>query len=173
MRASWQRRDTRWAKRVYGAAFRQKADITLSSTYPIDFDLFQADKRLFSAAVCTNEGGEIILASPCYEGISPAHPEAVELGSIDDEELWQLARSNCGQDPLSIAEVLYFNSLKRLFKVTLATEGVSPQAAARLGFNHLEPAALPEYLSRRLGAQPGLTVGIVRCSAETLPVYWP
>lgn len=85
MRASWQRRDTRWAKRVYGAAFRQKADITLSSTYPIDFDLFQADKGLFSAAVSTKEGGEIILVSPCYEGISPTHPEAVDLGSLDDE----------------------------------------------------------------------------------------
>lgn len=69
--------------------------------------------------------------------------------------------------------MLYFSSLKRLFEVTLATEGVSPQAAARLGFGHLEPAALPEYLAGHLGAQPGLTVGIVRCSAETLPVYRP
>jgi nickel-dependent lactate racemase len=167
------REGVRWAKRVFGVPFAQRADVTLSSTYPIDFDLFQADKGLFSAAVCTREGGEIVLVSPCCEGVSPTHPEAVELGCLSDEELWRLARSECGQDLLSIAEVLYFNSLKQLFKVTLATEGVSRETAQKMGFEHLGPAELPDYLMRRLTAEPNLTVGIVRHSAETLPLYHP
>lgn len=167
------REGVRWAEKVYGVPFHQKADITLSSTYPIDFDLFQADKGLFSAAVCTKEGGEIILVSPCHEGVSPTHPEAVELGCLSDKELWQLAQSDCDQDPLSIAEVLYFNSLKQPFKVTLATEGISRETAEKMGFGHIPPADLPGYLARRLSAEPDLTVGILRHSAETLPLYRP
>jgi len=162
-----------WAEKVYGAPFEQKADITLSSTYPVDFDLFQADKGLFSAAVCTKVGGEIVLVSPCYEGVSPTHPEAVELGCLADEELWELARSECGQDPLSIAEVLYFNSLKQPFRVTLTTEGLSRETAVKMGFNHVGPSQLSGYLARRLAAEPNLTVGVVRNSAETLPLYRP
>jgi nickel-dependent lactate racemase len=167
------REGVRWAKRVFGVPFAQRADVTLSSTYPIDFDLFQADKGLFSAAVCTREGGEIILVSPCYEGVSPTHPGAVELACLDDEALWELAQCEGARDPLSIAEVLYFNSVKQPFRVTLVTEGVSREAAQRMGFNHLRPAELPNYLARRLAAEPELTVGIVRNSAETLPLYRP
>jgi nickel-dependent lactate racemase len=167
------REGVRWAESVYGAPFKQKVDITLSSTSPIDFDLFQADKGLFSAAVCTKEGGEIVLVSPCYEGVSPTHPEAVELGCLSDKELWQLAQSDCDQDPLSIAEVLYFNSLKQPFRVTLASEGISGETAHKMGFHHVEPAALCDYLARRFAAEPDLTVGIVRHSAETLPLHRP
>jgi nickel-dependent lactate racemase len=167
------REGVRLAEDVFGVPFAQKADITLSSTYPIDFDLFQADKGLFSAAVCTREGGEIILVSPCYEGVSPTHPEAVELGCLDDETLWELAQCGDARDPLSIAEVLYFNSVKQPFRVTLVTEGVSRETAQKMGFNHLRPAELPNYVARRLAAEPDLTVGIVRNSAETLPLYRP
>ena len=167
------REGVRWAETVYGVPFKRKADVTLSSTYPIDFDLFQADKGLFSAAVCTREGGEIVLVSPCYEGVSPTHPGAVELGCLDDDGLWQLVQSECDQDPLSIAEALYFNTLKRSFKVTLATEGIPRDVAQRMGFNRLEPGRLPEYLAHRLEAEPDLTVGIVRHSAETLPLHRP
>jgi nickel-dependent lactate racemase len=167
------REGVRWAEKVYGALFGQKADITLSSTYPTDFDLFQADKGLFSAAVCTEGGGEIILVSPCYEGVSATHPQAVELGCLSYQELWQRAWSDCDQDPLSIAEVLYFNSLKRLFQVTLVSKGVSRETARKMGFGHLDPTELLDHLAQRLADEPGLTVGIVRNSAETLPVYQP
>jgi nickel-dependent lactate racemase len=167
------REGVRWAEKVYGVPFKQKADITLSSTYPIDFDLFQADKGMFSATVCTKEGGEIILVSPCYEGVSLTHPEAVALGGLSDEELWQLAQSEYDQDPLSIAEVLYFNSLKRLFRVTLASEGIPHESAEKMGFGHLEPTELSDYLAHRLEAEPDLTVGILRNSTETLPLHQP
>jgi nickel-dependent lactate racemase len=167
------REGVRWAEKVYGVPFRQKADVTLSSTYPIDFDLFQADKGLFSAAVCTKEGGEIILVSPCTEGISPTHPEVVELGCLDDDALWEFAQCEDAQDPLSIAEVLYFNSVKRPFKVTLATEGIPRDTAHKMGFNHIEPTGLSEYLARRVAADPDLAVGILRQSTETLPLYRP
>ena len=163
------REGVKWGKRVFGAPFSVKTDITLSSTYPVDYDLFQADKGLFSAAISTRKGGEIILLSPCYEGISPTHPEAIDLAHLSDEVLYRLARDpDHAHDPLSIAEVLYFNSAKQGYKITLVSDGISEEIARKLNFNHLAVSRLQQYLDQRL--TEGLTLGIIHHSAETLPV---
>ncbi|MDD4107854.1 MAG: nickel-dependent lactate racemase, partial [Prolixibacteraceae bacterium] len=60
-----------WGEKIYGVPFKERADITISSAYPADYDLTQADKGLFSAELATKPGGEIILLSPCEEGIAP------------------------------------------------------------------------------------------------------
>jgi nickel-dependent lactate racemase len=163
------REGVKWGNKVFGANFVEETDITISSTFPVDFDLFQADKGLFSAAISTKRGGEIILLSPCYEGISPTHPEAVDLAHLSDAELMHLAKDpHSTHDPLSIAEVLYFNTAKSGYKVTLVSDGIPDTIAEKLGFNPLKLSELQEYLDRRL--KEGLTVGVIHNSAETLPL---
>ncbi|MCD4710567.1 MAG: nickel-dependent lactate racemase [Bacteroidales bacterium] len=163
------REGVKWGKRVFGALFSEKTDITLSSTYPVDYDLFQADKGLFSAAISTRTGGEIILLSPCYEGISPTHPEVVDLAHLSDEVLFRLARDpDYSHDPLSIAEVLYFNTAKQGHKVTLISDGIPDNIIRKLGFNPVKPSRLQQYLDQRLAN--GLTLGVIHHSTETLPV---
>jgi lactate racemase len=158
-----------WGKRVFGAPFAENTDITLSSTFPIDFDLFQADKGLFSAAISTKKGGEIILLSPCYEGVSPTHPESVDLAHLTDNELFQIFKDPMAKyDPLSVAEVLYFNTAKQGFKVTLVSDGISDEIAKKLNFNPIKVSQLQEYIDFRL--KDGLTVGLIHNSAETLPL---
>jgi len=167
------REGVRWAERVLGAPFARPADLTISSTHPIDFDLFQADKGLFSAAIATRAGGEIVLLSPCRDGVSPTHPEAAELTALDDGELWRIARSEPTCDLLSVAEALYLNTAKRDFKVTLATTGIPRDVVDGMGFRYLEPSRLPDYLAESIAEEPDVTVGILRNSVETLPVIKP
>jgi nickel-dependent lactate racemase len=163
------REGVKWGKKIFGVPFEEKTDITISSTYPVDYDLFQADKGIFSAAVSTKDGGEILLLSPCYEGVSPTHPESVELACLSDQELLRMARNESdGHDPLSIAEVLYLNSAKRLYKVTLVSEGISKEIALKMDFNHMNLADLQTYLDSKL--TNGMSLGIVHNSAETLPL---
>ena len=163
------RQGVKWGKLVFGVPFSERTDITLSSTYPVDFDLFQADKGLFSAAISTRKGGEIILLSPCYEGISPTHPEAVDLAHLSDEALYRLAKDpERKHDPLSIAEVLYFNTAKQGYKVTLVSDGISDEIAGKLNFNPVKVSQLQEYLDSWLGQ--GLTLGLIHHSTETLPL---
>jgi len=165
------RQGVRWGRRVFGAPCPGLSDITLSSTWPVDFDLFQADKGLFSAALTTRPGGEILLLSPCHEGVSPTHAEAVDLARLSDEELLSLARKRpCPCDPLSIAEVLYLNSAKKIARVTLVTEGIDAETARVFNFGHLKPDELSGYLKERLESRPGTSVGLIHNSAETLPV---
>jgi nickel-dependent lactate racemase len=164
------REGVKWGKRVYGAPFSEKTDITISSTFPVDYDLFQADKGLFSAAISTKKGGEIILLSTCNEGISPTHPEAVDLAHLSNEKLIALSKDpHSGHDPLSIAEVLYFNTTKQGFKVTLVSEGIPDKIAEQLNFYPVKVNEFQDYLNRKL--VKGFTVGVIHNSAETLPVH--
>jgi len=164
------REGVEWAKKVFGAEFDEPSDITLSSCSPIDFDLFQADKGFFSAARCTRPGGEILLISPCTEGVSPTHPEAIDLAAMSDDELWRLGEAGNDHDPLSVAEALYFNTIKRDYRATLVTEGISSEQADRMGFVRLRPRELPEYLASLLARNPDKKAGILRNSVETLPI---
>jgi len=159
-----------WGKRVFGAPFTGKTDITISSTFPVDQDLFQADKGIFSAIISTKEGGEIILLSPCYEGVSPTHQEVVDLAQFSDEELFQKAGDiNRRHDPLSIAEALYLNTATHGFKITLVSDGITAEIAGKLNLNSIKVSQLQEYLNSRL-EEKGLTLGLIHNSAETIPV---
>ena len=163
------REGVKWGKLVCGAPFKEKTDITLSSSYPVDFDLFQAAKGIFSSTISTKEGGEIILVSPCSEGVSPTHQEYIELALLSDDELFRMANEELDKhDPMSITAALYFNPVKRLFKVTLVTDGISKEIIEKLGFNHLDRSDLQAYLDSRL--KEDLSIGIVYNSAKLLPI---
>lgn len=157
-------------RKVYGVNFPKKADLTLSSTFPIDYDLFQADKGLFSAALATKPGGEIILISPCYEGISPTHQSMVELGGMTEEAIWQLVYNNSFSDLLAAAEMLGILSLKKQFQLTLVSEGISKEVAKSIGLNFVTVSELPQYISKRLQNSPALQIGVLRNSGKLLPL---
>ncbi len=164
----------KWGKQVFGVPFSRKSDITLSSTYPVDYDLFQADKVFFSAAISTKKGGEIILLSPCRDGMSPTHPETVDLAGVSDDILLKMAQDEHNEyDPLSIAEVMYLNSVRRDFNITVATDGIPQKVVSKLGFKHLKPSLLNSYLEDKLGGESSLSLGIINSSAKTLPIYEP
>ncbi len=168
------REGVRRARRVFGIPLQEKADICVSSPHPMDGDLLQASKGIFSAVEATCEGGEIILVSPCRDGVSPTHSGMTRLGGLDGDELWELAqRRDHGHDPLGIAEMLYLNTALRSFRITLVTEGILPEVARELGLNHVAPQGLSDYLARRLAEEDRATVSVLHNSAELLPLYRP
>jgi nickel-dependent lactate racemase len=159
------------SRSVWGVNIPEQADITISSTSPIDFDFYQADKGLFSAEIATRAGGEIILVSGCIEGVSPAHPELGEyVGKMTNSEIWTLLQTGDVSDPLTCAEAIVINDLKEKRNVTIVSEGLSPALCEKMGFHHVFPDALADYLSTRLARSPGQKVGILRQSGQVLPV---
>lgn len=164
------REGVRWGKQVFGVPFVDKTDITISSAFPVDYDLFQASKGIFSGVIPTKKGGEIILLSPCYEGVSPTHQEVVDLAHFSDEELVQMARDpHSKYDPLSIAAALYFNTVTKDFNVTLVSDGIPDEYARKLNFRPLKVSQLQEHLDI-LMEKEDLTFGLIHNSTKTLPV---
>ena len=158
------------SKQVYGLPIPKLADLTISSTSPVDFDFFQADKGITSAEPATRVGGEIILVSGCIEGVSPAHPELSEyVGRMDNEQIWQLVHAGKTPDPLTAAEAIVINDILKKMKITVVTEGLSPELCAQMGFRHVSPEGFGAYIRNRLNEEPRLNIGILRQSAEVLP----
>jgi hypothetical protein len=112
--------------------------------------------------------------SGCVEGISPAHPELADyLGRMTNEQIWNLLNQGQAPDPLTGAEAVVLNDIKAKFDITLATEGIQPDICRAMGFGHVRPDDLSVYLDRRLRDKPDLTIGILRQSAEVLPIVDP
>lgn len=156
---------------VYGVPIPELADMVISSTSPVDFDLFQGDKGITSAEPATRPGGEIVLVSGCLEGICPAHPELADyLGRNTTRQIWDLLQKRQVDDPLTGAEAIVLNDIKEKMNVTIVTEGISPEVCNSMGFRHVLPDQLDAYLLQRLRDQPSLKIGILRQSAEVVPV---
>ncbi|MEA3336139.1 MAG: nickel-dependent lactate racemase [Chloroflexota bacterium] len=159
------------SKQVYGLPIPELADLVISSTSPVDFDFYQADKGITSAEPATKPGGEIVLVSGCIEGISPAHPELADyVGKMTNDQVWKLIDAHKAPDPLTAAEAIVFNDIKDKMNITLATEGISPAVCQSMGFRHVWPGKLNEYIGQRLNESPDLKIGILRQSAEVLPI---
>jgi len=60
-------------REVVEVKFGQKADITITTNngYPLDYNLYQSVKGMDTASVTTRNGGYIILASECRDGVGP------------------------------------------------------------------------------------------------------
>ena len=163
------RKGVEYGKELYGAPFFQKADITLSSTYPCgDYDLTQADKGLFSAELATNKGGEIILMSPCPEGIAPTHgDEMASLASFSDAKLWKMLENDQIKDRFCASECMYLNHIKNNFRATLMMD---PLLTNIMGFQYLGAEDLQRYLDYRLKLNPQLKIGVIHESSDMLPL---
>ncbi|MGD9091306.1 MAG: nickel-dependent lactate racemase [Anaerolineales bacterium] len=159
------------SKAVYGLPIPELAEMTISSTSPVDFDFFQADKGITSAEPATTIGGEIVLVSGCIEGVSPAHPELADyVGKMTNDGIWDLLHKGKAPDPLTGAEAIVINDIKDKMNITIVTEGLSPELCTEMGFKHIHPDSFGEYVQNRLQEQPDLKIGILRQSAEVLPL---
>lgn len=158
-----------WGMKLNGVEFQEPADITLSSSYPFDYDLTQADKGMFSAARATKPGGEIILISPCHEGVAPTHEkEMTRLARYDDDTLWKMLDDDVIGNRFAASECMYLNYAKRNFKMTLTMK--DPMLANMMGFYHLPVEDLQRYIDRRIEQDKNLKIGIVNNSGEVLPI---
>ena len=159
------------SRKVYGLLIPDLADLVVSSTSPVDLDFFQGDKGITSAEPATKPGGEIVLVSGCIEGISPAHPELADyVGKMTNEQIWEMLNHGEAPDPLTGAEAIVLNDIKDKMSMTLVTEGISPAVCQGMGFRHVWPDGLGEYISQRVRENPGIKIGVLRQSAEVLPI---
>ncbi len=160
----------KWGLKINGVEFKEYADITISSTYPFDYDLTQADKGMFSAERATKEGGEIILLSPCYEGIAPTHGEEMSrLAKYDDDTLWKMLDEDVIGNRFAASECMYLNHVKRKFKMTLTMQ--DPMAANIMRFYNLPVERLQEYIDRQIELHNDIKIGVLTNSAEILPMH--
>ncbi|MHC1773183.1 MAG: nickel-dependent lactate racemase [Flexilinea sp.] len=164
------REGVKLATLVYGCPIPELADLTISSTSPFDFDLFQGDKGITSAEPATKNGGEIILVSGCVEGVCPAHPELAEYcGKMTNEAIWKLIDSGKVTDPLTAAEAVVLNDINDKMTLTICSEGLTPEICQGMKMKHVEPSELNNYVQQRIKENPVIKIGLIHKSSEVFP----
>ncbi|MHB8613308.1 MAG: nickel-dependent lactate racemase family protein [Candidatus Dormibacteraceae bacterium] len=156
------------ALKVYSCTLTARADIVIASSHPADLNLWQAGKGLYAADLAINDGGIVILASPCYEGVGE-HGEFVECLRYDYAELDRLISEERVRDRIGAAAALAVAVITARAEVWLVAQTISDAEATRMRmrrFDHLQVA-----LDAALRVKPsGSTVTVLREAAEILPV---
>jgi len=162
------RRGVARALEVYSAPLRGQADIVVASAYPSDINFWQAGKALYSADLVVREGGVIILASPCYEGVGE-HGEFVDLLQHDYRTLDRMIADGRVHDRVGAAAALAVALVLGRASLWLVTEHVGEDEASRMNarrFTDLQAAvdaALAHY-------GPRAKVTVLHEATEILPI---
>jgi nickel-dependent lactate racemase len=131
--------------------------ITTNGGYPLDRDLYQAVKGMTTGEVVVREGGTIIVASECRDGVGhPKFRELVERGRTPEEILGIIRSPGFFQLDQWEAQVLA-RVLTRC-EVICVTGGVEPGIIENMHMTHAK--SMDEALSLaldRIGRDPEIT----------------
>lgn len=150
----------------------ETADIVIASSSPADLDFWQAGKGLAAASTAIRNGGIIILAAACGEGLEHNHPlyrkylrqnikenlSVISNFSPDDSEADIIAASVASEN-------CKINSVAQVF---IITNGLTDDDIETLGFVRF--ANVQSALDAALKIMPRATVGILPQSGITLPI---
>ena len=133
--------------RVFGFPVAQRADVTITTGYPLEIELLQSCKAVLSADLSTRDGGAIVLLSACVNGAGPGFGEALakkpEVPTVWD---WIACGKTTPTGGPMVARVLGVLQRKR---VIVVTEGLPADEVRAMGFEHApSPEAALELLER-------------------------
>jgi nickel-dependent lactate racemase len=126
---------------LYQALLPQEADIVIADSHPYDSDLWVASKGIYASELAVKEGGVVILITLCPEGVSPSHPEVLELGYHTFKEVNQQVQKGMIKKLTAAAHLVHVGRvIKERAKGILVSAGISKEETERLGFLHARDA---------------------------------
>jgi nickel-dependent lactate racemase len=156
------------ARGVYSAELKGPADIVLASAYPSDINFWQAGKALYSADIVVREGGIIILASPCYEGVGE-HQEFAELLQYDYEAIESLLNRGQVHDRVGAAAALAVAVVKARAAIWFVTAHITAAEAEQMGSRRFETIQVALDAALQLKGDTA-RVTVLHEATEILPI---
>jgi nickel-dependent lactate racemase len=161
------------SRQVFQSELPQEADIVVADSHPYDTDLWLATKGIYASELAVRQGGVAILVSPCPEGVSPSHPEVLEMGYQTFEEVDEKVRRGAIKK-LSVAAHLVHGGrvIRERAKGILVCPGISREETEKLGFLYArEPQESLEMAFSLLSRNA--KVAVLQRGGEILPVINP
>jgi nickel-dependent lactate racemase len=122
--------------RLYRFEISEPFDLLIVGSNPMDMDFYQANKAITASSLGVRDGGAIILASPCWNGISPFPYFDEMIMSGKDFKQWRnLIRSSDLKHKVAAEICLALRSLRDLRKITigLVSPGIHHGRIAKMG----------------------------------------
>ncbi|MCS7286242.1 MAG: nickel-dependent lactate racemase [Anaerolineae bacterium] len=114
--------------KVYGVPVPSQADITITSSYPLEIDLIQSGKAILLADLVTKPGGTILVLSACKDGAGPLMYETLSQKPTPEQVVDWIAEGKASPTGGPMA-----SRLRRLLQTKnlyLVTGGLTPQQLA-------------------------------------------
>jgi nickel-dependent lactate racemase len=160
------------SRRAWGVPVPEPADIVIVSSYPADIDWWQGEKGVIAGYFAVKEGGVIVFATPCPEGLEHNHPKLREWLGVTFEGGLELVRAADPSDRAAdlIAADLGVDNAKIREKATvlLVSDGLADDDVALLGYQRHPD--LQAAVDRALELAPGGTIGVLPYGGDCLPI---
>jgi nickel-dependent lactate racemase len=141
--------------------------ITSNSGYPLDLNLYQAVKGMSAAAQIVRQGGDIIVAAECWDGI-PDHGEYKrmlwEAGSV--QELWDTVTAP-GFRRHDQWEALVQARIQRKANVHIYADGLSDEEIQRALL--IPCRSIEDTVAQLRRERPGSTIAVLPDGPQTVP----
>ena len=156
--------------KLYGASIPAKAEVVVTEAYPSDVDLRQAIKAVCAADIVCRDGGVIILAADCREGISPQFPSFERYGFKDPDTLYRKVEAGEFREKLlAYTLVAIGRIISKRVRGILVSPRISREEAERMGFGWAGSigVAIDAALESR---RPDSKVVVLRQAGQIMPV---
>jgi nickel-dependent lactate racemase len=164
------RRSVELATPIWVRPVQALADVVVVSSYPSDVDYWQGIKGLFAAELIVKRGGDIILATPCPEGIAgtPEHERTISaLAGIPSREMRMRARQAGLRDLAGVNTAVVAARINELAWVSVFTLMSDAQLAV---LGHTRAVSVQEGLCRALSRQgPDARVLVITHGGDICP----
>jgi len=166
------RRGVELARPIYEVPVPALADIVVVSSHPADIDFWQANKGLYAAEQIVKRGGDIILVTPCPEGISSQREHVATMESLQGKPSRTLYHEAVKQGLSDYAALTVSDIAARcqeLAWVTIVSDGLSDDEVGVLGADRA--ASVEEALEAALSRQGSrASIVVLTHGGECLPV---
>lgn len=123
---------------VYGIPAPGRTPIVLASSHPCDLEFWQAHKTLYPCDMLVEEGGSIIIVTPCQEGVAVTHPEMMEFTGQSPADIDAHMETGIIKYKVARALALAWGKVRLQAEVCLVSEGINTEMAAKLRFKHAD-----------------------------------
>jgi len=142
----------------------------IADSHPYDSELWLASKGIYASELAVREGGVVILITLCQEGVSPSHPEILEMGYQTFEEVDRKVRKGTMNKLTVAAHLVHVGRvIKERAKGIMVSQGISKSETERLGLLHArEPQEALEIAFSLMGRNA--KVAVLQRGGEILPI---
>jgi nickel-dependent lactate racemase len=158
------------SREIYGVKVKEKADIVVAEAFPTEIDLRQAIKAICSADIVLRDGGVILLAAECPEGISPQFPDFENFGFSRPEWLFkEVEEGRFANKLLAYTLVAIGRIISGRGCCILISPNIDKGQSESMGFIYAKDLAAGMKLAFEI-AGSGSRVAVLRQAGELLPI---
>lgn len=160
----------RLALDIFGVPLSEPADIVIADSNPANIDMWQASKAIYASDLALQQGGVLILVTPCPEGVSSEFPQIMDIGYQPYSEINTAVAHGIITDLTLAAHLVHVGRVIREKSTTiLVSSGIDSETASRIGFQW---AATPQEALNLAFERKGKTasIAILRNGGDIMPV---